>query len=129
MTDMFDYAQAYVAFSRVRTMAGLQILNKYMPKKIRADPKVHVVMERLRMNPLQHVHLTHNMHNATVSSTNNLNIIHLNVRGYLANLQDVLNDETVKSADVICFTETHLHSAKKVPKHKFKFKQINEDVL
>ena len=34
MDHMFDYALAYVAFSRVHIMQGLQILGKYEAKKM-----------------------------------------------------------------------------------------------
>ena len=51
---MFDYALAYVAFSRVHTMQGLQILGKYeAKKKSKADPKVTKEMDTLQKKTLQ----------------------------------------------------------------------------
>ena len=79
MTDMFDYAHAYVAFSRVHTMGGLQILNRFEPAKIRCDPKIVEEMDHLKEKTLTTIH-------HTPKQPQRLRIIHLNVRGYLANL-------------------------------------------
>ena len=109
MDDMFDYAHAYVAFSRVRTIQGLQILGKYDPTKIRADSKVTKEMQRLQEKTLQiPASLT------PTQDTGCLRLSHINVQGYLTNLPDVLCDDNLRNCDIVCYTETHLNHTQDV---------------
>ena len=43
---MFEPGMAYMAFSRVRTLGGLALLN-FEPTKVKANKRVHEEMERL----------------------------------------------------------------------------------
>ena len=100
----FNAGQAYVAFSRVKTLQGLFIKN-FNPASIKVSAAVVSEMERLtsdRPLPPQPVPQV-----VTLPSTDWIKIGHLNVRFYRAKLAD---DKCIAHTDVMCFTETHLKS-------------------
>ena len=79
----FSPGQAYVAFSRVKTLQGLHILN-FNPKAIKASTDVQNEMIRL----------------------NNITICLLNVRSLIAKLADIKQDMYLKATNIVCFCET-----------------------
>ena len=101
----FNAGQAYVAFSRVKTLQGLFIKN-FNPASINVSAAVVSEMERLtsdRLLPPQPVPQV-----VTLPSTDWIKIGHLNVRSYLSKLDDVRGDESIAHTDIMCFTESHL---------------------
>ena len=101
----FNAGQAYVAFSRVKTLQGLFIKN-FNPASIKVSAAVVSEMERLtsdRLLPPQPVPQV-----VTLPSTDWIKIGHLNVRSYLSKLDDVRGDESIAHTDIMCFTESHL---------------------
>ena len=99
MSTVRQAGQVYVAVSRVRTLEGLQILN-YKKGAIKKDKHAVTEMERLRQNclPVQ----TLSLDNAGFI------VCYMNIRGYLTSYQDVQMDPTVRAADVLTLTESHL---------------------
>jgi hypothetical protein len=96
----FQPGHAYVAFSRVKNLEGLYLLN-YTREQIIVNPQVEPFME--------------NMKNVQLSPWNKINfsndkftICHLNVENLLTHKEDVDVNTFILSADIICFTETHL---------------------
>ena len=97
----FCPGQAYVAFSRVKKLDGLHILN-FNPKAIKASQEVKAEMERLNNNLLRYLP-------PFVATTDSyFNIALINIRSIIAKLPDIEQDSVLKSADVVCFTETWL---------------------
>ncbi|XP_035683454.1 uncharacterized protein LOC118420666 [Branchiostoma floridae] len=99
-TGPFMPGQAYVAFSRVRTLEDLFIVG-FRQEVIRCSPKVTEEMTRLASKNI-----------ATLKTTtvpcHSTNITFLNVRSYLTHLQDLRLTDSVTNADVVCFVETFL---------------------
>ena len=96
----FNPGQAYVAFSRVKTLQGLHILN-FNASAIKKSNDVHKEMVRLNANLLQTVP-TLQCHD------NHVTIALLNVRSIAAKLPDIANDDSLKCGTIICFCETWL---------------------
>ena len=94
--------QAYVAFSRVKSFAGLFIKN-FNPSSIKAWDPVVAEMERLATKCLP-VPPTPRRG----SLRRHPWIGHLNVRSYPSKLEDVNQDAIIAHAHVMCFTETFL---------------------
>jgi hypothetical protein len=103
----FQPGHAYVAFSRVKTLAGLHILN-YTREQIIIDPHVETFMENM-----QNVQLP--LQNDIDVSCMDLIICHVNVENLLSHKDDVDTNKYIQSADIICFTETHLTQTSKWP--------------
>ena len=101
----FNTGQAYVAFSRVKTLQGLFIKN-FNPASIKVSASVVSEMERLTSNkllpplPVPQV--------VTLPRADWTKIGHLNVRSYLSKLDDIVGDESIAHADIMCFTESFL---------------------
>ena len=72
----FQYGQAYAALSRVRTLDGLFILDRFDPNQIRADDRVTEEYERLRINS----DIASHHGSSSCTSSNGLTISLLNVR-------------------------------------------------
>ena len=103
---VFDAGQAYVAFSRVKTLEGLFIKN-FKPANIRVNADIVSEMKRLSTqclptNPVPKVF--------TLPRHNWIKIVHLNVHSYLAKHEDIIRDEGMKQANIMCFTETFLRA-------------------
>ena len=104
VNKVFDAGQAYVAFSRVKTLEGLFIKN-FKAANIRVNADVMSEMKRLS---------TENIPSEPVPSVISLpkeswmKIGHLNIHSYLAKKEDIIRDEAMKQANIMCFTETFL---------------------
>ena len=97
----------HVAFSRVKTLAGLHILN-FTSKAIKKSTDVENEMLRLNSNllppllemPYQPDHVT---------------IALLNVRSIVPKLPDIRADSNLRCVDILCFCETWLNAAQPTP--------------
>ncbi len=107
----FSPGQAYVAFSRVKKLTGLYILN-FNPSAIKASQDVKTEMLRLSdclMNPLP------------LLAVRNVTITLLNSRSILAKLPDIHQDSVLLNAHIVCFTETwlkHDQNSPIIPDHQ-----------
>ena len=101
--NRFSPGQAYVAFSRVKRLQDLFILNFHF-KAIKQNLKVNIEMCRLQncliapaptlvFRDLMDTHVT---------------IMLLNVRCFLSKVSDLLSEVNVQNADVLCFCESWL---------------------
>ena len=103
----FSPGQAYVAFSRVKTLAGLHILH-FNPKATKKSIDVENEMVRLNSNLLQPMlQVSHDPSCVTIAL--------LNVRSILAKLPDVRADNNIRSASILCFCETWLNASQPTP--------------
>lgn len=94
--------QVYVAFSRVKTLHGLHILN-FSKAAIKDNKKIHEEMKWLQCNRLS-IPADVRMH-----SKENYTIIGLlNVRSVLNKVQYIVSDTINSNCDMICLTETWL---------------------
>ena len=100
----FSPGQAYVAFSRVRTLDSLFIHN-FKPASITADEHVASEMERLRANTIAQELPPHIL---TEAGEIFLKVGHLNVHSYTTKEEDISSDQCIQCAHIMCFTETCL---------------------
>ena len=98
----FSAGQAYVAFSRVRELCKLHIVN-YTSTQIRVSPNVAKKMARLRKNVLST--MPPFLFN-TIST--DISIIHLNIGGIHRKIPDIQHDDILKLSHIISLNETHL---------------------
>ena len=103
----FSPGQAYVAFSRVKMLAGLHILN-FTSKAIKKSIYVDNEMCRLNSNTLQPLP-------EAPYDPSNVTFALLNVRSILAKLPDVRADKNLSCADKLCFCETWLNASQPTP--------------
>ena len=106
----FSPGQAYVAFSRVKALGGLYLLN-FDAKVIKASEKVHKEMCRLKTKELPIV----SQHQLFSLFDTHLIISLLNVRSITAKFSDILNDLCLSCAHVSCFCETWLSPSHSSP--------------
>ena len=90
----FGAGQAYVAFSRVRNLHGLNIIN-FKDSKIRVDKTVEEEMKRLRQHPISAMPTP-----IVIDAEDVICIGHLNVRGLLTNIRDIEQDPILKYLDI-----------------------------
>ena len=103
----FSPGQAYVAFSRVKTLAGLHILN-FNVKAIKKSTDVEDEMVRLNSNLLLPV-------TQLMCTVPHFTIALLNVRSIVAKLPDIIADTSLSSATILCFCETWLNASQPSP--------------
>ena len=101
---IFDAGQAYVAFSRVKTLEGLFIKN-FKPRNIRVNADVVNEMKRLSNQSLQSEPVPKVL---CLPSNNWMKISHLNVHSYFAKWEDIIKDQAMRQTNILCFTETFL---------------------
>ena len=101
----FNAGQAYVAFSRVKSLQGLFIKN-FNLSSIKVSESVLSEMERLtsdKLLPPQPVPAV-----VALSTANWIKIGHLNVHSYLSKLDDITDDTSIAHTHIMCFTESFL---------------------
>ena len=98
----FKPGEAYVAFSRVRTLEKLHIIN-YTQCQIHVSEHVEKEMKRLRKNILPQMpsNLFHDV-------PGGVKLLHINIRNFKRKIEDMRNDDIFQNADVISLNETHL---------------------
>ena len=98
----FKPGEAYVAFSRVRTIDKLHIIN-YTQNQIHVSEHVEKEMERLRKNILPQMpsNLFHNV-------PGDVKLLHINIGNFNTKIADIKNDDIFQNADIIALNETHL---------------------
>ena len=94
----FNPGETYVAFSRVKTLEGLHILN-FNASAIKKSNDVHNEMVRLSNNMIQPVPKLQCYDNHIIISL-------LNVRSITAKLADISCDNDLNCASIMCFCET-----------------------
>ena len=94
--------QAYAAFSRVKTLDGLHIIN-YTRSQIKISPNVEEEMERLRQNCLPQLPT-----NLFEPDPGHIKLLHINIGNVHRKIVDMKMDKLLKSVDIICISETHL---------------------
>ena len=104
----FTPGQAYVAFSRVKTLEGLHVRN-FNAKAIKKSIDVESEMVRLNTNLLQPVP------EVACDSSSHITIALLNVRSILAKLPDIGADSSLRSASILCFCETWINASQPSP--------------
>ena len=104
----FSPGQAYVAFSRVKTLEGLHTFNLNV-KAIKKSIDVENEMFRLNSNLLQPVPPV------SCDSSCQVTIALLNVRSILAKLPDIRADHSLRSVSILCFCETWLNASQPSP--------------
>ena len=106
----FSPGQAYVAFSRVKTLTGLHILN-FNSKAIKKSTDVENEMVRLNANLLQPLPEVL----CKSISVSHITIALLNIRSIVAKLPDLKADNGLRSANILCFCETWLNASQPSP--------------
>ena len=115
----FKSQVAYVAFSRVRTLQKLHIIN-YTQNQIRVSEHVEKEMKRLRKNILPQMpsYLFHDV-------PGGVKLLHINIGNFNRKIEDMKND-MFQDADIISLNKTHLgHSNTLTPD----IMGVNKDAL
>ena len=104
----YQPGQAYVAFSRVRELSKLHIVN-YTRTQIKVSKNVGKEMERLRTNvlPQKPQHLFQQV-------TGHINVLHINIANIKIKMADIQDDDIFKYAHVISINETYLSQTDKL---------------
>ena len=98
----YTSGQAYVAFSRVRELNKLHIIN-YTHEQIQVSEHVAAEMDRLKKKTVPSIPKIHVPDNSLC-----LSILHINIGGLKAKIEDVRQENLFQKVDVISFNETHL---------------------
>ena len=103
----FNNGQAYVAFSRVKSIHGLHILN-FDESGIKTHSAVTDAMKELHNKYLPIPPLPE-FDNPELASA--ITIGHINIHYFLDKQKDLISElKLYKNIDIMCFTETHLQS-------------------
>ena len=116
----FKPGDAYVAFSKVRTLDKLHIIN-YTQSQIHVSEHVEKEMKRLRKNilPQMQSNLFHDI-------PGGVKILYLNIGNLKRKIEDVKDDDIFQNSGIILLNETHLgHSGTLTPD----MMGISKDVL
>ena len=101
----FNNGQAYVAFSRVKSMHGLHILN-FDESGIKTHSAVTDAMAELHNKPLP-IPPFPKFNKSELASE--ITIGHINIHYFLDKQKDLISEfKLYKNINIICFTETHL---------------------
>ncbi|XP_061175632.1 uncharacterized protein LOC133184560 [Saccostrea echinata] len=114
LNKCFAPGQAYVALSRVTSMAGLYINVtdiSILEKKIRSDPDIDVGISAMNRFLSAEDDQVSNKH---------IKILYHNIQGLQQHKEDLLSNEELKDSDFICLTETWLDSKSNVELEQFK---------
>ena len=103
----FSPGQAYVAFSRVKMLQGLHILN-FNVSAIKKSNEVQNEMVRLQTKLLPTAPKVQ-------YHDNHVTIALLNVRSIIAKLPDIARDNGLQCANILCFCETWLTASQPSP--------------
>ena len=106
----FSPGQAYVAFSRVKTLQGLHIIN-FTATAIKASTDVQNEITRLNTKLLP----TMPQLQCQSLSSSHVTIALLNVRSIVPKLPDIAADSYLKCAGILCFCETWLTKSQPSP--------------
>lgn len=106
----FSPGQAYVAFSRVKSLQGLHILN-FDPSAIKKSDDVTIEMSRLKENRLS---ITPLLQYATLSNSH-ITIALLNIHSIKSKIIDLKNTQLLQYANVLCLCETWLSPSDQLP--------------
>ena len=102
----YTSGQVYVTFSRVRELNKLHIIN-YTCEQIHVSEHVAAEMNRLRGKPVPSIPEIHVPVNPSCVS-----ILHINVGGLKAKIEDVRQEHLFQKVDIISLNEMHLpHNA------------------
>ena len=95
----FKPGEAYVAFSRVRTVDKLHIIN-YTQNQIHVSEHVKKEMKRLRKNILPQIpsNLFHNV-------PGEVKLLHINIGNFNRKIADITNDDIFQNAEIIALNE------------------------
>ena len=98
----FRPGEAYVAFSRVRTLETLYIIN-YTRNQICVSEHVEKEMKRLRKNILPQMpsYLFYDV-------PQGVKLLHINIGNLNSKIDDIKNDHMFQDANIISLNETHL---------------------
>ena len=98
----FKPGEAYVAFSRVKTLDKLHIIN-YTQSQIHVSEHVEKEMKRLRKNILPQM-----PSNLFQDIPGGVKILHLNIGNLKRKMEDIKDDDILKNSHIISVNETHL---------------------
>ena len=98
----FKPGEAYVAFSRVRTIDKLHIIN-YTQNQIHVSEHVEEEMKRHRKNVLPQM-----PSNLFQTLPGGVKLLDINIGNFKTKIADIKNDHIFQNADIIALNETHL---------------------
>ena len=98
----FKPGEAYVAFSRVRTLEKLHRIN-YTQSQIHVSEHVEREIKRLRKNILPQ--MPSNLFNDVPGG---VKLLHINIGNFKRKTEDTKHDDILKNSDIISLNETHL---------------------
>ena len=98
----FTPGEAYIAFSRIKTLDKLHIIN-YTHSQIHVSEHVEKEMKSLRKNimPQMPSNLSHDI-------PEGVKILHLNIGNLKRKIEDINDDDILKNSHIISLNETHL---------------------
>ena len=100
--SIFAKGQAYVILSRIQSLQQLYLLN-YTDTKIYTDPQALEEAKKMKQNAIN-IRTPYWLRN----DDNHIRVISLNIRSLNKHHKDLQADFTVKKANFICLSETHL---------------------